>query len=64
MSYVKRFYFAEQGRGCSLSFDARDDVFPRASRWADYIASTLQFGGAKGAQAPAAPSASGTGASR
>jgi hypothetical protein len=64
MSYVKRFYFAEQGRGCSLSFDARDDVFPRASRWADYIASTLQFGGAKGAQAPAAPSAAGTGASR
>jgi hypothetical protein len=49
MSYVKRFYFAEKGRGCSLSFDARDDVFPRASRWADYIASTLQFGEAKGA---------------
>ncbi len=64
MSYVKRYYFAENGRGCSLSFDAREDVFPRASRWADYIASTLQFGEAKGAQAPAAASADATGASR
>jgi hypothetical protein len=46
ISYVKRFYFAESGRGCSLSFEAREDVFPRASRWADYIASTLTFGDA------------------
>lgn len=45
-SFVKRFYFAEGGRGCSLSFEAREDVFPRASRWADYIVSTLRFGGA------------------
>jgi hypothetical protein len=44
ISYVKRFYFAQGGRGCSLSFEAREDVFPRASRWADYIASTLTFG--------------------
>jgi hypothetical protein len=44
ISYVKRFYFAKSGRGCSLSFEAREDVFPRASRWADYIASTLTFG--------------------
>lgn len=44
MSYIKRFYFAEAGRGCSLSFEAREDVFPRASRWADYIASTVRFG--------------------
>jgi hypothetical protein len=43
-SYVKRYYFAREGRGCSLSFEAREDVFPRASRWADYIASTLRFG--------------------
>jgi len=45
VSFVKRFYFAEGGRGCSLSFEAREDVFPRASRWADYIVSTLRFGG-------------------
>lgn len=44
ISYVKRFTFARSGRGCSLSFEAREDVFPRASRWADYIASTLTFG--------------------
>ena len=44
VSLVKRFYFAEGGRGCSLSFEAREDVFPRASRWADYIASTLRLG--------------------
>ncbi len=46
VSYVKRFYFAREGRGCSLSFEAREDVFPRASRWADFIASTLAFAGA------------------
>ena len=48
MSYVKRFYFAEGPRGCSLSFEAREDVFPRASRWADYIASTVRFGDTQG----------------
>jgi len=46
MSYVKRYYFAEGDRGCSLSFEAREDVFQRASRWADYIASTVRFGDA------------------
>ena len=50
MSYIKRFYFAEAGRGCSLSFEAREDVFPRASRWADYIASTVRFGDTKEAR--------------
>jgi hypothetical protein len=49
VSFVKRFYFAAGGRGCSLTFEARDDVFPRSSRWADYIASTLRLGGAEGA---------------
>ena len=44
ISYVKRYYFAHGGRGCSLSFEAREDVFPRASRWSDFIASTLRFG--------------------
>jgi len=48
ISYVKRYTFAQGGRGCSLSFEAREDVFPRASRWADYIASTLRFGEAGG----------------
>jgi hypothetical protein len=48
MSYVKRYYFARAGRGCSLSFEAREDVYPRASRWADYIASTVRFGDAPG----------------
>jgi len=47
MSYIKRYYFADAGRGCSLSFEAREDVFPRASRWADYIASTVRFGDAR-----------------
>jgi hypothetical protein len=48
VSYVKRYYFAQGGRGCSLAFEAREDVFPRASRWADYIASTLRLGPATG----------------
>ncbi len=63
-SYVKRYYFAEAARACSLSFEARDDVYLRASRWADYIASTLQFGGAKGAPAAAARPADSGGATR
>jgi hypothetical protein len=46
MSYVKRYYFADGDRGCSLAFEAREDVFQRASRWADYIASTVRFGDA------------------
>jgi len=44
VSFVKRYSFADAGRGCSLSFEAREDVFPRTSRWADYIVSTLRFG--------------------
>ncbi len=44
VSFVKRYYFANAGRGCSLSFEAREDIFPRTSRWADYIVSTLRFG--------------------
>jgi hypothetical protein len=42
ISYVKRFYRARGGMGCSLVFEAREDIFPRLSRWADGIASTLQ----------------------
>ena len=48
VNFVKRFYFAEGGRGCTLAFEAREDVFPRASRWADFIASTLRLGGGEG----------------
>jgi hypothetical protein len=55
VSYIKRYYFADAGRGCSLSFEAREDVYSRAARWADYIASTLRFGSlpAAGATPPA-----------
>jgi hypothetical protein len=52
VTYIKRFYFAHEGRACSLSFEAREDVFPRVARWADYIASTLQL--RRGQAAPAA----------
>jgi hypothetical protein len=48
VSWVKRYAFAKEGQGCSLTFEARDDVFPRVDRWADFIASTLRFAGAEG----------------
>lgn len=44
VSRVKRFYRAEGRRGYSLSFEAREDVFPRVSRWYDLIASTFRAG--------------------
>lgn len=44
VSHVKRFYRAAAGRGYTLSFEAREDVFPRVSRWCDLIAGTLQTG--------------------
>ena len=50
VSFIERYYLVEGERACSLSFDARDDVFPHSSRWADLIASTLRLG----ATAPAA----------
>jgi hypothetical protein len=49
VAYIKRYYFAQGGKGCSLSFEAREDVFPRAARWADYIASTVKLAPAGGA---------------
>lgn len=49
ISYIKRYYFTSAGRACSLSFEAREDVFPRAARWADYVASTLRLGPAAAA---------------
>lgn len=44
MSRVKRYYRASLGRGYSMTFEARDDVFVRVSRWCDLIAGTLQVG--------------------
>lgn len=40
----KRFYRAADGRGYTLALDAREDVYPRASRWCDMIAATLKVG--------------------
>ena len=40
----KRFYRAADGRGYGLAFDARDDIYPRVSRWCDMIAATLKVG--------------------
>ncbi len=44
VSRVKRFYRADSGRGYSMTFEARDDVFGRVSRWSDLIADTLKVG--------------------
>jgi len=43
-SRVKRFYRMAGGRGYSLTFEAREDVYPRVSRWCDMIAGTLRTG--------------------
>ena len=44
VSRVKRFYRVHGGRGYTLAFEARDDVFHRVSRWCDLIAATLAVG--------------------
>jgi hypothetical protein len=44
LSRVKRFYRVNEGRGYTLAFEARDDVFHRVSRWCDIIAATLAVG--------------------
>jgi hypothetical protein len=44
VSRLKRFYRVHEGRGYTLAFEARDDVFHRASRWCDIIATTLKIG--------------------
>jgi hypothetical protein len=46
VSRVKRYYRVEGARGYSLSFEAREDVYPRVFRWYELIASTLRTGGA------------------
>ncbi len=43
ITVIERYYFADGPRACSLSFEARDDVFPLVDRWNDSIASTLRF---------------------
>ena len=44
VSRVKRFYRAAGGRGYSLAFEAREDVYFRVARWCDLIAGTLEIG--------------------
>lgn len=44
VSRAKRFYRVAGGRGYTLAFEARDDIYPRVSRWCDMIAATLKVG--------------------
>lgn len=46
VSRVKRYYRTEGARGYSLTFEAREDAYPRVFRWYDLIASTLRTGAA------------------
>jgi hypothetical protein len=43
-SRIKRFYRVAGGRGVVLSFEAREDIYPRVARWCDQIAATLRVG--------------------
>lgn len=47
-SRSKRFYRTANGRAYGLAFEAREDVFPRVTRWSDLIASTLRVGAEAG----------------
>jgi hypothetical protein len=49
-SRSKRFYRVAEGRGYTLTFEARDDAYPRVIRWCDMIASTLKVGSEVGPQ--------------
>ena len=40
----KRFYRVAGGRGYTLAFEARGDVYPRVSRWCDMIAASFKAG--------------------
>jgi hypothetical protein len=40
----KRFYRVVEGRGYTLAFEARADVYPRVSRWCDMIATSMKAG--------------------
>jgi hypothetical protein len=50
VSRNKRFYRMAGGRGYTLAFEARDDVYPRVAKWWDMIASTLKVGSEVGPQ--------------
>jgi hypothetical protein len=43
-SRVRRYYRVSGARGYSLTFEAREDVYPRVYRWCDIIAETLRTG--------------------
>jgi hypothetical protein len=43
-SRLKRFYRVAGGRGYSLAFEAREDVFHGVAPWFDLIAGTLKVG--------------------
>jgi hypothetical protein len=55
-SRIKRFFTVRGGRGYSLIFESREDVFSRVHRWADFIAAT--FSAPPGAPPPPAPTLS------
>ena len=44
VSRVKRYYRAADRRGYSLTFEAREDVYPRVFRWYDLMASSFKTG--------------------
>jgi hypothetical protein len=44
-SRVRRYYRVSGARGYSLTFEAREDVYPRVYQWCDIIAGTLRIGG-------------------
>ena len=50
VSRNKRFYRVAEGRGYTLAFEARDDVYPRVSKWWDMMAATLKVGSEAGAR--------------
>jgi len=58
---VKRYFWTSGTRGYSIACEAREDVFPRVTRWCDVIVSTLELDGRPlPASAPAAVAASPT----
>ncbi len=42
---VKRYFWTSGTRGYSIACEAREDVFPRVTRWCDVIVSTLELDG-------------------
>jgi hypothetical protein len=46
----KRYYRIADGRGYTLAFEARADVYPRVSRWCDMIAASFEAGAERDAK--------------